>query len=90
MLSVYLCPCLVTCSLKVSSNQLSLQYAQDASDSVEAELAQKVMAIYQLRNQGEGGATDVGIVIEGITVLKDLGDVSRACCYLLGLTYVLT
>ncbi|XDV26116.1 hypothetical protein PO909_029900 [Leuciscus waleckii] len=32
---------------------------------------------------------EVGIVIEGITVLSSLGDLSRACCYLLGLTYSL-
>jgi len=33
--------------------------------------------------------TDVEIVIEGIPVLSSLGDLSRACCYLLGLTYAL-
>ena len=32
-------------------------------------------------------SVDVGIVIEGNTLLSCLGDVSRACCYLLGLTY---
>lgn len=32
---------------------------------------------------------DVGIVIEGSTILSSLGDLSRACCYLMGLTYAL-
>ena len=71
---------------------MSLQYVQDAAGapvSVGEELAEEVMTIYQLQNQ-EGSTddpTDVGIVIEGITVLRNLGDLSRACCYLLGLTY---
>uniref|UniRef100_A0A8C1P169 Uncharacterized protein n=1 Tax=Cyprinus carpio TaxID=7962 RepID=A0A8C1P169_CYPCA len=33
--------------------------------------------------------SDVGVVIEGITVLSNLGNLSRVCCYLLGLTYAL-
>lgn len=77
-----------------SSNQLSLQCLQDAADTpvnVQEELAEEVMKIYVSRNQ-DGSVeepTDVGILIEGITVLSSLGDLSRACCSLLGLTYVL-
>lgn len=33
--------------------------------------------------------TNVGIVIEVVTVLSNLGDLSRVCRYLLGLTYAL-
>ena len=68
----------------------SLQCLRDAADgsaSVQVELEEEVMEIYLLRNQD--GSVDVGIVIEGNTVLSSLGDLSRACCYLLGLTYVL-
>lgn len=82
--------CLVTCRLKVSSKWLSLQCLQDAADgsvSVQEELADEVMKICLLQNQD--GSVDVGIVIEGNTVLSSLGDLSRACCYLLGLTYTL-
>ena len=83
--------CLATCRLRVSSKlKLSLQCLQDASDgsaSVQEELAEEVMKIYLLRKQD--GSLDVGIVIEGNTVLSSLGDVSKACCYLLGLMYVL-
>ncbi|CAL8291904.1 unnamed protein product [Gadus morhua 'NCC'] len=61
--------------------------AADGSASVQEELAEEVMKIYLLRKQD--GSLDVGIVIEGNTVLSSLGDVSKACCYLLGLMYVL-
>ncbi|XP_051815671.1 uncharacterized protein LOC127537450 [Acanthochromis polyacanthus] len=63
----------------------------DAPDGLEKELTEEVMKIYLVRNQGQSGdaPTDVGIVIEGIIVLHSLGDLSRACCYLLGLTYAL-
>ncbi|KAK1903718.1 Selenide water dikinase [Dissostichus eleginoides] len=67
------------------------QDAADAPVSVQEELAEEVMKIYLLQNQ-DGSVdepTDVEIVIEGIPVLSSLGDLSRACCYLLGLTYAL-
>ncbi|KAF7653354.1 hypothetical protein LDENG_00084080 [Lucifuga dentata] len=70
--------------------RILLQDAADAPVSVQEELAEEVIKIYQLRNQ-DGSVdepTDVGIVIEGITV-SHLGDLSRACCFLLGLTYAL-
>ena len=44
------------------------------------------MTIYQLQTQ-ESSAADVGIVIEAIPVLNNLGDISRAYGYLLGLTH---
>ncbi|KAG1958006.1 hypothetical protein F2P79_006421 [Pimephales promelas] len=31
----------------------------------------------------------VGIIIEGIPVLTNLGNLAKACCFLLGLTYAL-
>ncbi|KAJ8332258.1 hypothetical protein SKAU_G00427410 [Synaphobranchus kaupii] len=66
-----------------------LSIFQDADDSavnVEAELAAEVMAVYLVKKES-GLVNDVGIVIEGSTVLRHLGDVSRACCYLVALTY---
>ncbi|XP_035985885.1 uncharacterized protein LOC118559324 [Fundulus heteroclitus] len=67
------------------------QNAANAPIDVQEELADEVMKIYVLRNEdvSVNEPTDVGIVIEGITVLSSLGDPSRACCYLLGLTYAL-
>lgn len=32
---------------------------------------------------------DIGVVIDGMEVIKGLGDIARACCLLLGLTYAL-
>ncbi|XP_048037481.1 uncharacterized protein LOC125262708 [Megalobrama amblycephala] len=66
-------------------------YYQDSADLpvfVQAELAEEVIKIYILRDN-DGAISDVGVVIEGITVLRNLGNLSRACCYLLGLTYAL-
>uniref|UniRef100_A0A8C6Q5B5 Uncharacterized protein n=1 Tax=Nothobranchius furzeri TaxID=105023 RepID=A0A8C6Q5B5_NOTFU len=58
--------------------------------SGEEALAEEVMKIYLLQNQDRSGEpTDVGIVIEGVTVLGKLGNLSKACCYLLGLCYAL-
>lgn len=47
-----------------------------------------MMALYLVRSEN-GQIRDVGIVIEGSIVLNHLGDLSRACCCLLGLTYAL-
>ncbi|XP_057182997.1 uncharacterized protein LOC130549715 [Triplophysa rosa] len=63
---------------------------EDSADHpviVEEELAEEAIKTYIL--QSNGAVTDVGVVIEGITVLKNLDHLSRACCYLLGLTYSL-
>lgn len=55
---------------------------------VQETLAKEVMKIYLLQSQdGSVKPIDIGIVIEGITVLRNLEDLSRACCYLLGLAY---
>lgn len=65
---------------------LCLQNFDDSN--VEEELAAEVMAVYLVRNEN-GQIRNVGLVIEGSIVLHHLGDLSRACCYLLGLTYAL-
>ncbi|KAL7866042.1 hypothetical protein SRHO_G00112890 [Serrasalmus rhombeus] len=56
--------------------------------SVEEELAAETMAVFLVRDES-GQVGNVGIVIEGSIVLDHLGDLSRGCCYLLGLTYAL-
>lgn len=75
------------CDKQVESDLLTVIFTMSAgSASVEEQLADEVMAIYLLRKDE---SVNVGIVIEGNTVLNSLGDLSRACCYLLGLTYAL-
>ncbi|KAJ8349276.1 hypothetical protein SKAU_G00244060 [Synaphobranchus kaupii] len=71
---------------KVPSDLGRLLDADDSAVNVEAELAAEVMAVYLVKKES-GLVNDVGIVIEGSTVLSHLGDVSRACCYLVALTY---
>uniref|UniRef100_A0AAR2KF30 Uncharacterized protein n=1 Tax=Pygocentrus nattereri TaxID=42514 RepID=A0AAR2KF30_PYGNA len=56
--------------------------------NVEEELAAETMAVFLVRDES-GQVENVGIVIEGSIVLDHLGDLSRGCCYLLGLTYAL-
>lgn len=87
-----LCPCLVTHRLKAESEIQPVIFATSASAadapiSEQEEMAREVMKIYLQRNQdgSDDEPTDAGILIEGITVLSSLGDLSRACCYLLGL-----
>uniref|UniRef100_A0A3B4BVP5 Uncharacterized protein n=1 Tax=Pygocentrus nattereri TaxID=42514 RepID=A0A3B4BVP5_PYGNA len=51
-------------------------------------MAAETMAVFLVRDES-GQVGNVGIVIEGSIVLDHLGDLSRGCCYLLGLTYAL-
>ena len=54
---------------------------QDADeDSVSQDLAEQRMGIYK-------GPDNIGIVVEGITVLTALTNFPRACAMLVGLTY---
>ena len=55
---------------------------------MEEELAAETMALYLVPNE-DGQVRDVGILIEGSIVLNQLGDLSKACCYLLGLNNAL-
>ncbi|XP_030008984.1 uncharacterized protein LOC115432239 [Sphaeramia orbicularis] len=55
-------------------------------------MEQKVMEIYVIRHEGAEPTEppeDVGIIIEGVEVLQDLGDVANGCAVLLGLIYCL-
>uniref|UniRef100_A0A3B1IFF3 Uncharacterized protein n=1 Tax=Astyanax mexicanus TaxID=7994 RepID=A0A3B1IFF3_ASTMX len=61
-------------------------------DDAQGDLEQQTIAVFVIR-RGGGGAQeppeDVGIVIEGVTVLHELSSVASACALLLGLIYVL-
>lgn len=61
---------------------------QDADgDSVSQDLAVQRMTIYTIKSNGSEDPDDVGIIVEGQKVLTALGDLTRACSILIGLTY---
>ncbi|XP_071343617.1 uncharacterized protein [Trachinotus anak] len=69
---------------------------EDKQDSdataVQRELERLIFGIYSVSVEGGDATTppaDVGIVIEGVEVLPDLGDVASACALLMGVIYAL-
>lgn len=65
---------------------------QDVDEGAEMAIAETVFGIFVVRAEGaEPGddPSDVGIVLEGVEVLSNLGNVSFAVSMLLGLVYAL-
>ncbi|MEQ2175631.1 hypothetical protein GOODEAATRI_019865, partial [Goodea atripinnis] len=60
----------------------------NSSVNVEEELTTQVMAVYLAQDEF-GHVDDLGIVIASSILLNCLGNLSKACYYLLGLTYAL-
>lgn len=55
-------------------------------------MAEMTMGIYTVRAEGDGPDgrfADVGIVLEGVEVLRNLNSISHACVMLYGLIYAL-
>lgn len=55
-------------------------------------MANTIIGIYIIRPEDAEVSeppSDVGIVVEGVKVLKELGDVTKACALLLGVIYSL-
>ncbi|XP_067239633.1 uncharacterized protein [Chanodichthys erythropterus] len=67
-----------------SGQELISDYYGKTESSVHEDLKMHNMQIYVCREPDA-----VGIIIEGIPVLTDLGNLARACCLLLGMTYAL-
>ncbi len=58
--------------------------------AAQRDLEQVVFGIYSINAEGGDATTtpvDVGIVIEGVEVLHDLGDIASACALLMGVIY---
>lgn len=72
---------------------LFLPYVKDADGTaVQRDLELLTLSIYSVEVEGGDATTppaDVGIVIEGVEVLHELGDVASACALLMGLIYAL-
>uniref|UniRef100_A0A8C9XZN7 Uncharacterized protein n=1 Tax=Sander lucioperca TaxID=283035 RepID=A0A8C9XZN7_SANLU len=60
-----------------------------ATEDAERDLATTVMGIYVIRRDGDQEPEDVGVVIEGIKVLSNLGTVIMGFVMLFGLIYAL-
>ncbi|XP_051772154.1 uncharacterized protein LOC127524567 isoform X1 [Ctenopharyngodon idella] len=67
-----------------SGQELISDYYGKTESSVHEDLKMRNMQIYVCREPDA-----VGVIIEGIPVLTDLGNLARACCLLLGMTYAL-
>uniref|UniRef100_A0A3P9PZM0 Uncharacterized protein n=1 Tax=Poecilia reticulata TaxID=8081 RepID=A0A3P9PZM0_POERE len=67
-------------------------FSYHSGDDAQMELKQLTLAVFVIREEGEGlkeSPEDIGIVIEGVEVLHDLTSVASACALLLGLIYAL-
>ncbi|KAK7166768.1 hypothetical protein R3I93_006516 [Phoxinus phoxinus] len=67
-----------------SAQELISDYCGAVETTVHDDLKMKNFSIYVCREPDA-----VGIILEGIPVLSNLGNLARACCLLLGLTYAL-
>ncbi|XP_071343618.1 uncharacterized protein [Trachinotus anak] len=73
-------------------NILFKEYLDSDATAVQRELERLIFGIYSVSVEGGDATTppaDVGIVIEGVEVLPDLGDVASACALLMGVIYAL-
>ncbi|KAG7492212.1 hypothetical protein MATL_G00012000 [Megalops atlanticus] len=78
--------------LNEDPNILFKEYLDSDATAVERELEQVILGIYSINVEGGDATTppaDVGIVIEGVGVLHDLGDIASACALLMGVIYAL-
>ena len=66
--------------------------SQDTAESTETALRETVFGIFVIRHEGAEDIDppeEVGIVLEGLQVMEDLGNVPFAVAMLLGLVYAL-
>ncbi|KAI5096429.1 sterile alpha motif domain-containing protein 3-like, partial [Silurus meridionalis] len=61
-------------------------------ENAERDMASTVIGIYIIRSKDadiSDPPLDVGVIVEGVKVLHDLGDFTKACALLLGVIYSL-
>ncbi|CAL8271743.1 unnamed protein product [Lota lota] len=65
---------------------------QNTDLEASASMEQTVMGVYVILKEGaepEGNPEDIGVLIEGVEVLRELGNIGDACALLFGLIYCL-
>ncbi|CAM4276629.1 unnamed protein product [Leuciscus chuanchicus] len=71
---------------------LMKEYADTDFENSERDMANTVIGIYIIRPEDAEACdppSDVGLIVEGVTVLQNIGDVTKACALLLGVIYCL-
>ena len=74
------------------TNYLSFCLFKDVNAGAVTEMNKVVLGVYTLQHEGAEATDppeDIAIIIEGSTVLQDLGDVANGCAVLFGLVYCL-
>ncbi|KAJ7996477.1 hypothetical protein DPEC_G00237470 [Dallia pectoralis] len=73
---------------RVHEESLTEHFQRDAdADSVSQDLAVQQMKIFNIKTTTPEGPDDIGVIVEGVKVLTDLGDFARACCMVIGVAY---
>ncbi|XP_065116573.1 uncharacterized protein [Paramisgurnus dabryanus] len=78
--------------LNENPSSLFKEYMDSDGCTAQRELDELVFGIYSINAEGgDANSTpvDVGIVIEGVEVLHDLGDIASACAILMGVIYAM-
>ncbi|KAJ8014617.1 hypothetical protein DPEC_G00017500 [Dallia pectoralis] len=70
-----------------ATDQLLKEYDGADEDSVSQDLAVQQMKIFNIKTTTPEGPDDIGVIVEGVKVLTDLGDFARACCMVIGVAY---
>uniref|UniRef100_A0A8C9YHZ3 Uncharacterized protein n=1 Tax=Sander lucioperca TaxID=283035 RepID=A0A8C9YHZ3_SANLU len=60
-------------------------------DDIQRDLQKSTMGIYVINKEGGeiGAHDDIGIYVEGVIILDNIGSVAQACAMMLGVMYVL-
>ncbi|XP_066564929.1 sterile alpha motif domain-containing protein 3 [Amia ocellicauda] len=78
--------------LNEDHEKLVKEFMDSEPSTTKRDMEQTVMAVYVIRSEGAEATddpADVGVLIEGVEVLQDLGNIALACAMLFGVIYTL-